>query len=778
MEIRRAAVIGAGVMGSGIAAHIANAGVPVDLLDVPAKQGPRDAIAAGAIERLLKTDPAPLMSRDNARLIRPGNIEDDLDRLKEADWIVEAVVEKLEIKHSLYAKLAGIVKASAILSSNTSTISRQRLVEGMPEGLAGRFAITHFFNPPRYLRLLEIVSPPGAHSEAIRALAEFADRRLGKSVVWCKDTPGFIANRIGAFWIQGAAVGAVDAGLTVEEADAVMGRPLGIPKTGIFGLLDLVGLDLQPHVDASLAAQLPKDDPYQALRRDWPLFDKMIAEGYTGRKGKGGFYRLLRDGEEKRLEAVDLKTGQYRPKQEARLESVAAAKAGLKALVEHPDKGGRYAWFVLAGLLSYAARVAPEIADDIAAIDGAMRNGYNWRYGPFELIDRMGARYFAERLASEKRPVPPLLAKAAEAGAFYREAEGRLEQLGFDGVYRPVERPAGVLLLSDIKRRSKPLAANGSASLWDIGDGVACLEFHSKMNSLDPDTMQLLRQTLDIVAKRKLKALVIHNEGENFSVGLNLGLALFSANLAMWPMIEDMVQTGQQAYKAVKYAAFPVVGAPSGMALGGGCEILLHCAAIVAHAESYIGLVEAGVGIVPGWGGCKELLARATAHPKGHGPMPPVAQAFETISTAKVGRSAFESKELGFLGGGDEPRDEIVMNRDRLLAAAKAKALALAEGYQPPAPASFRLPGPSGKTALMLAVDNFIRLGKATAYDRVVAAGLADVLTGGPTADPLEPLPEDKISQLERQTVMHLLRQPKTLARMEHTLATGKPLRN
>jgi 3-hydroxyacyl-CoA dehydrogenase len=774
MEIRRAAVIGAGVMGSGIAGHIANAGVPVDLLDVPAKEGARDAIAAGAIERLLKTDPAPLMSRDNARLIRSGNIEDDLGRLKEADWIVEAVVEKLEVKHSLYAKLAGVLKPGAMLSSNTSTISRRRLVEGMPEDLARRFAITHFFNPPRYLRLLEIVPPPGEHGEAIQALADFADHRLGKSIVWCKDTPGFIANRIGAFWIQSAAIGAVEGGLTVEEADAVMGRPLGIPKTGIFGLLDLVGLDLQPHVDASLAAQLAKDDPYQPLRRDWPLFDKMIAEGYTGRKGKGGFYRLLRDGAGKELQAIDLKTGAYRPKQEARLESVAAAKAGLKALVEHPDKGGRYAWQVLAGLLSYAALVAPEIADDIAAIDGAMRNGYNWKFGPFQLIDRMDARYFAERLAAEKKPVPPLLAKAVEAGGFYRERDGRLELLGFDGGWRAIERPAGVLLLSDIKRASKALAANGSASLWDLGDGVACLEFHSKMNSLDPDTLQLLRQSLDLVGKRKMKALVIHNEGESFSVGLNLGLALFSANLAMWPMIEDMVQTGQQTYKAVKYAPFPVVGAPSGMALGGGCEILLHCAAITAHAESYIGLVEAGVGIVPGWGGCKELLARATAHPKGHGPMPPVAQAFETISTAKVARSAFEAKELGFLGA----KDEIIMNRDRLLAAAKAKALALAEGYQPPAPTSFHLPGPSGKTALMLAVDNFIRLGKATAYDRVVAEGLADVLTGGPAADPLDPLPEDKISQLERQTVMHLLRQPKTLARMEHTLATGKPLRN
>src|SRR5262249_19675436 len=277
---------------------------------------------------------------------------------------------------------------------------------------------------------------------------------------------------------------------------------------------------------------------------------------------------------------------------------------------------------------------------------------------------------------------PALLAKAAEAGSFYRERDGRLEQLGFDGGWHAIERPAGVLLLADIKRAGTPLAANGSASLWDIGDGIACLEFHSKMNSLDPDSLQLLRQSLDLIAKRKLKGLLVHNQGENFSVGLNLGLALFSANLAMWPMIEDMVSTGQQTYKAVKYAGFPVVGAPSGMALGGGCEILLHCAAIVAHAESYVGLVEAGVGIVPGWGGCQALLARATAHPKGHGPMPPVAHALQTISTAKVGRSAFESKELGFLGGGDEPRDEIVMNRDRLLAAAQAKALALATGSQ------------------------------------------------------------------------------------------------
>ncbi|MEA2780275.1 MAG: 3-hydroxyacyl-CoA dehydrogenase [Rhodospirillaceae bacterium] len=776
MEIRRAAVIGAGVMGSGIAAQIANAGIPVDLLDIPAKEGPsRDAIAERAIERLLKTEPAPLMHRANAQLIRAGNTEDHLDRLKEADWIVEAVVENLEIKQALYRRLAAVRKSTAIVSSNTSTIPLKALTQGLPADFTASFAITHFFNPPRYMRLLEIVSPPGGRREAVEALVNFADQRLGKGIVRCKDTPGFVANRIGVYWLQSATLEAVDGGLTVEEADAVMSRPLGIPKTGIFGLLDLVGLDLQPHVDRSLAAALAKDDPYHEVRRDWPLFNRLIAEGYTGRKGKGGFYRMNREGGGKQLEAIDFNTGQYRPTEPARLESVNAAKAGLRALVEHPDKGGRYAWRVLSRLCSYAAHVAPEIADDIHSIDRAMQLGFNWKHGPFELIDRLGAGYLVERLVAEQRPVPPLLAAAAKAGGFYRERDGRLEQLDISGAeYGPIPRQAGVLLLADIKRASKPLAANGSASLWDIGDGVACLEFHSKMNSIDPDTLGLLRQSLDLVGKRKMKALVLHNEGDNFSVGLNLGLALFSANLAMWPMMEDMVAQGQTAYKAVKYAAFPVVGAPSGMALGGGCEILLHCAAVVAHAESYIGLVEAGVGLVPGWGGCKELLARASAPGLPQGPMPPVARAFETISLAKVARSAAEARDLGFL----RASDPIVMNRERLLAAAKEKALALAKDYRPPAPAEFRLPGPSGKTALMMVVDNFVRLGRASPYDREVAAALADVLTGGPGADPVEPLGEDKVSALEREMVMRLVRQPKTLARMEHMLDGGKPLRN
>ncbi|HYV87793.1 MAG TPA: 3-hydroxyacyl-CoA dehydrogenase NAD-binding domain-containing protein, partial [Candidatus Polarisedimenticolia bacterium] len=709
---------------------------------------------------------------DNAKLIRPGNIEDHLDRLKEADWIVEAVVENLAIKQSLYKRIGEVAKPEAFISSNTSTIPLKALSQGLPKALGDRLAITHFFNPPRYMRLLEIVPPLGGAN--IEALIDFADRGLGKSVVLCKDTPGFIANRIGVYWLQDATKEAVEGGLSVEEADAVMGAPLGIPKTGIFALTDLVGLDLQPHVDKSLAEALSKDDPYHQVRRNWPLFDKLIAEGYTGRKGKGGFFRMVRNGSGKHLEALDLKTGQYRELEKPRLDSVAAAKAGLSHLMEHPDKGGQFAWRTMSRTLSYAAHVAPQIASDIASVDRAMRLGFAWKYGPFELIDRMGARYLADRLIAEKQPVPPLLAAGAKAGSFYRVNEGRLEQLNISGEgYAPVAWPEGVLLLADIKRASKPLLANGSASLWDIGDGVACFEFHSKMNSIDPDTLGLLKQSLELVPKRAMKALVIHNQAEHFSVGVNLGLALFSANIALWPVIDDMVAQGQTTYKAVKYAPFPVVSAPAGRALGGGCEILLHSAAIVAHAETYAGLVEVGVGLVPGWGGCKEMLVRGS-HGKGRGPMPTITHAFETISTARVGRSAAECRDLGYFREGDE----IVMNLERLLASAKARALALTKDYKAPAPSEFHLPGPSGKAALMMAVDVFVLQGKATAYDRVVAEGLADVLTGGPDADVTVVTPEDKITQLERKTITRLLRQPSTLARMEYTLENGKPLRN
>jgi 3-hydroxyacyl-CoA dehydrogenase len=766
-DIKKVCVIGAGTMGAGIAAQVANAGVPVLLLDIVPKEGSnRSAIAQGAVAKMLKTDPAPFMSKAAAKLVETGNIEDDLAKVAECDWIVEAVIERLDIKQSLYAKLEEVRKPGTAVSSNTSTIPLGKLIEGRSEAFAADFLITHFFNPPRYMRLLEIVAGPKSDKATVAKVADFTDRAMGKTVVFAKDTPGFIANRIGSYWLQVAFNATADLGLTVEEADAIGGKPMGVPKTGIFGLLDLVGIDLMPLLLKSFTDTLPKDDPYIATVRPIPLVEKMIADGYTGRKGKGGFYRLNREAG-KRKEALDLATGEYRPTIKAE-----APRAKLSQLVALPGKTGDFAWAVLGQVLSYAASLVGTIADDIVAIDEAMKLGYNWKFGPFELIDQLGAKTLADRLAAEGRPVPAILATAGER-SFYRIDGGKRQYLGLDGDYHDVVRAEGVLLLEDIKRSAKPILKNGSAALWDIGDGVACFEFTGKMNALDGDVLGLLGKAVEHVAK-SMKALVIYNEGGNFSAGANLGLALFAVNIAAWSEIDKLVAGGQQAYKALKYAPFPVVSAPAGLALGGGCEILLHSDAIQAHAESYIGLVECGVGLVPGWGGCGEYIDRWVKSgflPKG--PMPAVAKAFETISTATVAKSAAEAKELLFLRKGDG----ITMNRDRLLADAKAKALSLVDGYTPPEPPTFRLPGASGRVALGMAAEGFHKRGMATDYDMVVSDALAEVLTGG-EADLVDTVTEEQMLGLERAAFMARVRDARTVARVEAMLETGKPLRN
>ena len=776
MAIHKVAVIGAGVMGSGIAAQIANAGVPVLLLDIPATNGgDRSALAKDAIQRMLKTEPAPFMHKAAAKLVEPGNTEDDLARLAEADWIIEVVVEDLEIKRALYARIEEVRKDGSIVSSNTSTLPLSLLVEGQPERFARDFLITHFFNPPRYMRLLELVAGEATRPEALSEIQDFADRRLGKSCVLCNDTPGFVANRIGNFWLQCAVNEARDYALTVEEADAVMSRPVGIPKTGIFGLLDLVGLDLIPKVDANLAAALPEGDAYHGVRRDWDLLDRLIAEGCTGRKGKGGFYRLDKSDGKRVKQALNLETGDYAPAAKPVLESLSASKAGgLKALVAHEDRGGRFAWAVLSRTLAYAAIHVPETTGAIHDVDRALKFGYAWKFGPFELIDQLGAADFAARLTEEGRTVPPLLATAAEAGGFYRSKGGRLQYLSVAGIYEDVPRPEGVLLLEDVKRAGEPLVRNGSASLWDLGDGVACLEVHTKLNAIDPDVLTIVEKSIKIVAAGH-KALVIYNEGSNFSAGASVGLALFAAITALWPMIESLIEQGQKAYRKLKHAPFPVVSAPSGMALGGGCEILLHSDAVQAHAESYIGLVEAGVGLVPGWGGCTELLSRLATDPKRpKGPMPPVVEAFETIGMAKVAKSAFEARELGFL----RPEDGITFNRERLLAEAKAKALELAADYMPPEPVELTLPGPAAGAALRFSLKDLRLKGAATAHDMVVAGQLIEVLSGGAAVDVTEPMAPEAVLALERKAFMTLIKTEPTLARIEHTLESGKPLRN
>lgn len=768
MNIEKVAVIGAGVMGASIAAHISNAGTPVILLDIiPENATNHSIIAETAIQKLLKTEPAPFMHKNNARLITPGNIEDHLQWLADADWVIEAVIEHPQIKKSLYKKLDSVCRKDCLISSNTSTLPLSLLVEDMPDSFKERFMISHFFNPPRYMRLLELVTGPQTRPELVAAVSHFADIKLGKDAITCKDTPGFIGNRIGIYWLQCGLLEAMALGLTVEQADAVM-PAFGIPKTGIFGLIDLVGLDLIPHILSSMERALPPEDAFHQVNQLPALVQNMIDEGYTGRKGKGGFYRL---NEERVKESIDLGTGEYSLSEKPDMETVhEAKKTGFQTLLTCPDLAAFYAWRVMSKTLTYAASLVPEISDDIVAIDAAMREGYNWKYGPFELLDQIGVAWFVDKLRAENLPVPTLL---VDKRPLYQVSSGKLTFADLSGNYHPVHRAEGVLLLSDVKLKNPAVLNNPSASLWDIGDGVACLEFHSKMNTLDMDTMTLISQSIDKVSS-EFSALVIHNDGENFSAGANLGLLMHAIHHGDWPAVEQLVRQGQQTYKTLKYAPFPVVGAPSGLALGGGCEILLHCDAVQAHAELYIGLVETGVGLIPGWGGCKEYLRRWLTFPKRPGgPIPPIVKAFETISMAKVSKSAVEAKELLFLSHSDS----ITMNKNRLLADAKSKALSLCKNYTVPQPCAYPMPGKTVKILLNMGIKAFHLLGKATDYDVEVSEKLAIVLSGG-DSDITSPLTEDAMLALELEAFVALVKQPGTLARLEHMLKTGKPLRN
>ncbi|MCU0734270.1 MAG: 3-hydroxyacyl-CoA dehydrogenase NAD-binding domain-containing protein [Methylotetracoccus sp.] len=771
-NIQRAAVIGAGVMGAGIAAHLANAGVPVQLLDiVPHDASDRNVIAETAIAKLLKAEPPALMRRSDAALITAGNVEDHLERLADVDWVVEAVIEDPAVKQAVFEKLDAVCRPDALISSNTSTLPLALLSRKMPEAFRRRFMITHFFNPPRYMRLLELVADPALQPELLKAIQQFADVRLGKTGVLCKDAPGFVANRIGTFWLQCGLLEAIELDLTVEEADAALSTPFGIPKTGIFGLYDLIGLELLPQVLAFLRRALPAADAFHRIDRIPPLIEKMIAAGQTGRKGKGGFYRWQREGERDFKESIDLHSGVYRRSEKPQLAvSPSATPEPVRAWLSGDDKTGRYAWRVMSRTLAYSAGLIPEIADDITVIDTTMRLGYNWTYGPFELLDRIGVEWFVGRLRAEGCEIPPLL----QAGdPLYRiEAVQKLFRDPAGG-YRPVRRPEGALSLADAKRQRPVLRENASASLWDIGNGVACLEFHSKMNALDMDTMTLIRQGIDLVGDR-FCALVIYNEGTHFSAGANLSLLVQAIHAEDWDGIERMLCAGQTTYQALKYAPFPVVGAPSGLALGGGCEILLHCDAIQTHAELYAGLVETGVGLIPGWGGCKEYLRRQLEHKRRPGgPIPAMAKALETIGRATVSQSAFEAQERLFLARSDG----ITMNRDRVLADAKAKALSLCPNYAPPRPGAYALPGRTGWCAADLGIKTLRLVGKITAYDAEVARQLAYVLSGG-GGDITHPLSEDDVLALEREAFHRLVRQPGTLQRLEHMLRTGKPLRN
>ncbi|MFG1304729.1 3-hydroxyacyl-CoA dehydrogenase/enoyl-CoA hydratase family protein [Xanthobacter autotrophicus] len=767
--IAKAAVIGAGSMGAGIAAQFANAGVPVVLLDIPAREGPRDGIARSGVERQLKA--GGFMHPDAARLVTTGNTEDDLALLADADWIVEAVIENLAIKQDLFRRIETVRKAGAAVSSNTSTIRRADIVAGLGEAFDRAFVITHFFNPPRHMRLVEIVSGPDTAPEILARVERAADIHLGKAVVSARDTPGFIANRIGCYWMAVAALEAIRLGLTVEEADAVLSRPFGIPKTGIFGLFDLVGIDLVPHVWKSLEETLPANDDLQNFRLTAdPIFSAMIARGRFGRKTKAGFYRL---GADRSRQVIDFAALDYRPEAAADLAALKSAGRDLAALISDEGKAGAYAWSVLSRVVAYAAAVGPEIAGDVAAIDTAMKLGYAWSEGPFELGHRVGADAIAARLAAEGRPVPQFLAEAAQVGGFYLDGGSKVASTA--GGFIVPEQPAGVISLAAVKRAAGPVIETAGAALWDLGDGVGCFTLKTKMNVFEPAVFEALERTV-ADGPKTFRALVIGNDDpRSFSAGANLGVILQTITAGDFAGLDAFIARGQAAFHALKYSPFPVVGAVFGLALGGGCEVLLHCGAIVAHAELNAGLPEVKVGLVPAWGGCTQLLARFGAKagvPRG--PLAPAAAAFQVIASGAASTSAATARDLAIL----RDADTIVMNRDRLLGEAKAHAIALAEaGYAPPEKLLLALSGPSGKASLMNIVQGHRRTGAMTEADEVIAEHIATVLTGA-VADPLVPLTEEDVMRLEREALVTLAQTSVTRARIEHMLATGKPLRN
>ena len=775
--IQKVAVIGSGVMGAGIAAHCANAGCEVLLLDiVPDGAEDRNSLSKTAIQNMHKSNPEMLMHKRNSKRITPGNIEDDLHLLEDFDWVIEVVIENLDVKRDLYSRLCDNIGPETILSSNTSTLPRSKLVSELPRDVSSRFLITHFFNPPRYLPLLEVVTSPEVDESVVTRFCKFADHRLGKRVTMCNDRPGFIGNRLGVYFIQRAFKATLELGLSVEQADAMLGRPIGLPKTAVFALMDLVGIDLIPHVTESLLEHLPDDDPFHKIAGTGEeIILNMIQDGYTGRKGKGGFYRLNKDGGKKVKEARNLYTGEYlNANRRAAFPSAKMGKRGISSLMDCNDKGARLVKEVLLDSLSYAAHIVPDVSDDIYSIDGAMKVGYNWKAGPFEMMDSIGVESMVERLESSGREVPSFLSLAAERGSFYGMEDGEITRLDPTGEMVIVNRPEDTLTVADLKRRGKPLRRNGSASIWDTGDGVLLVEYHTKMNAMDPMNMEMLLNAVDLAESEDYKGIVIGNDATNFCAGANLGLALFAANLAAWKDLEDFIGLGQDTYQTLKYCEVPVVAASAGLCLGGGAEVLMHCDAVQAHSESYVGLVEVGVGIIPAWGGCKELLGRLVDFGLvTNGPMGAVMKAFETIGTAQVAKSAEQARSMGFLG----PHDGITMNRDRLLADAKRKVLDLSENYVPPAPRTYRLPGPTGLAGLNLALSDLALSGQATPHDVVVATSLAGILTGGNT-DITVAMEEDDILAMEKEAIATLGRHPDTLDRMQHMLETGKPLRN
>jgi 3-hydroxyacyl-CoA dehydrogenase len=813
-RINKVAILGAGTMGARIAAHFANAGVPSYLLDIVpgdvaagAGAAARNKIAAAGLDAARKSKPAAFMDASLARLVTVGNFDDDLKKLAEVDWIIEAVVENLDLKRALLRKVEAVRKPGTIVTTNTSGLPVGKISEGFSDDFRRAWFGTHFFNPPRYMRLLELIPTPEADQGAIDAVSHFCDVHLGKGVVIAKDTPNFIGNRIGTFSVLNVMRLMQEMDLTIEDVDALTGQAVGWPKSATFRTIDLVGLDILGHVVANMTANVR--DERSDLRLPG-FFAQMLERKWLGDKTKGGFYKKAKggDGKEDERLALDWKTLEYLPRQKPKFASLDMAKnvedtgarlrmlLGLEGSPQKGDKAGQFLWSALSDLWTYSANRVPEISDSIVEIDRAMRLGFNWELGPFELWDAAGVEATVTRMRKEGKLVAANVEKLLASGQeswYSDDAKTSSGRAYFDlaaGGQKPVQVPEGVWSVTVAKKSNGVVKKNSGVSLVDVGDGVACIEFHSKMNSLGADIVSLILQTLKSGGPGdNFDAFIITNDAANFSVGANLMLLLMSVQEEEWDDVDLAIRQFQGMTQAIKFSPKPVVASAFGLCLGGGTEISLHSAARQPHAELYTGLVEVGVGLLPGGGGCKEMLLRAVDGAiaarggKGSGDalagsiemLEAMKRAFETIATAKVATSAHEARSLGFLS----EADRITMNRERVLCDAKARALELVRaGYEPCVPRTdIPAPGEGLLATLKMGVHMMRQGDYITDYEVKLGAKIAEVLCGG-NVTPGTLVSEQYILDLEREGFKSLCGEKKTQERIQYTLKTGKPLRN
>jgi 3-hydroxyacyl-CoA dehydrogenase len=808
LEIRKVAVLGAGTMGARIAAHLANAGLPCFLLDMaPAEILPAEAkhgltlespevrnrLARGGLDAAMKARPTAFFTPETSRLITIGNFDDNLAWCRQADWIIEAVAENLEIKQKLLARVEAHRRPGAIVTTNTSGLSVARIAERQSTEFQQHWAGAHFFNPPRYLKLVELIRGPLTKPEVATALEEFCDRRLGKGVVSAKDTPNFIANRIGTFSFLTALRRMAELGMSIEEADACTGPAIGRPKSATFRTADIVGLDVLASVVRNLHENAASDESREMFRLPEAVV-KITERGWLGEKSGRGFYQRVKKEGDAEILALNLNSLEYHPVQKARFGSIETGRAigdtreRLRALVTPAMRGGgdkasQFLWGCISDTCLYAARRIPEIADNIVDVDHAMRWGFGWELGPFEVWDALGVEAMAKALERDGSALPSLVTTllGSGAGAFYEPGSGASEGTTqyFDlasGSRKALPEPPGIIVLKSLHERDRVVELNSGASLVDLGDGVVCCEFHTKMNVIGEDIAAMIHAGLRLLAEN-FEAMVIANQATNFSVGANLMLLLLTAQDEEWDEIEMAVRRFQELNMAIKRSPRPVVVAPQGLALGGGCEIMLHAPRVHAAAEAYIGLVETGVGLIPAGGGTKEMLIRANERAATKNDLDlshALAAVFETMAMAKVSTSAEEARELGFL----RAADAVSMNRDRLVADAKETALAMVRaGYHAPAPAPVRVLGEPLIALAKLALHQKLRGGYISEFDALVARKLASVLAGGSLSAP-QFVSEEYVLDLEREAFVSLCGERKTQERIAHTLQTGKPLRN